>query len=108
MTAVVIRAWDSRHQLVGHAVAEVTNGCFELPGDHPLAKAVEQDQYGISFFTILATDELQWRLISSRRTGDLVNYNIRFTSLPWISELRHSMQSDQDFLLQHGEASVQR
>ncbi|MGV8874831.1 MAG: hypothetical protein ACOH2Q_20040 [Rhodococcus sp. (in: high G+C Gram-positive bacteria)] len=108
MTAVVIRAWDSRHHLVGHAVAPVEDGCFQLSGDHPLVKLIERDQDSISFFTILATVELQWRLISTRRVGDLVDYSLRFVSRPWISELRQGMQSDQDFLAQHRGSAVDR
>ncbi|OZE13348.1 hypothetical protein CH249_01980 [Rhodococcus sp. 05-2255-3B1] len=99
MTAV-IRAWDSRHNPVGYAVAEFQTkaGAFELSGDHPLVKLVEHNEAAISFFTILSTEELQWRLINMRHVGDPVEYNVRFVSRPWISELRRELVSDQWFV----------
>ncbi|WP_037141716.1 hypothetical protein [Rhodococcoides fascians] len=98
MSAVLIRAWNIRHAPVGYAVAEVEDGCFELPGDHPLVKLIEQHQDSISFFTILSTEELQWRLINTRRVGDPVDYRVRFVSRPWTAELRRELVSDQWFV----------
>jgi hypothetical protein len=98
VTASVVRAWDARHNPVGYAVADVEDGCFELPGDHPLVKVVEQGEDAISFFTILTTEELQWRLINTRRVGDPVEYDVRFVSRPWVSELRRELVSDQWFV----------
>ncbi|WP_032376798.1 hypothetical protein [Rhodococcoides fascians] len=98
MSVVLVRAWDTRHNPVGYAVTMVIDGCFELPGDHPLVKLVEQSEDAISFFTILETEELQWRLINTRRVGDPVEYSVRFYSRPWISELRRELVSDQWFV----------
>ncbi|OZC80587.1 hypothetical protein CH274_15570 [Rhodococcus sp. 06-418-5] len=95
MTAVVIRAWDARHNPVGYAVAPFVDGEFIVPGNDPLARMVRQDYELISFFTVLTTDELQWRLIS---TEHLAGHEVKFRSRPWISELRRTLRSDQWFV----------
>lgn len=98
MTAVVIRAWDARHNPVGYAVAEFIDGEFTIPADDPLSQVVIREPELISFFTVLTTDELQWRFISTEHLGVNVIYEIKFISRPWVSELRRELVSDQWFV----------
>lgn len=91
---VVIRAWDVRHSPVGHALSEFDDGEFTVPDSHPLAQLAKHDPCPISFFTIMITEELQWRFIATAHSqGD-----VTFYARPWISELRRELTSDHRFI----------